>query len=94
MAKKKRKTMGKTYVTFDMFDIEKKVFYNVFQELGTMILPEGELPNQDVVKNSFPRIANLDTRVEQYAGQNGRPTFRFYVDKIVNWKYADLNKLV
>ena len=90
---KKENTMGKTFVTFDMFDVEKKVFYNVFQELGTMILPDGELPNKDAVKHSFPRIATLAPRVEQYAGQNGSPTFRFYVDKIVNWKFADLSKL-
>ena len=32
--------------------------------------------------NNFPMMADLETRISQSAGQNGRPQFRFYVDKI------------
>ena len=91
---KKESSKGKMFYTFDMYDIEKKVLYNIFQDAGSTLLPDGVVPNKEDVEKTFPRIADLETRIEQFAGQNGRPSFRFYVDAIKNWKYADLKKLV
>lgn len=90
---KKETSKGKLFVTFDMYDVEKNVLYKIFQDAGSILTPDGVIPNKDDVQKTFPRIAELETSVEQYAGNDGRPTFRFNVDAIKNWKYVDLKKL-
>lgn len=91
---KKENNKDKLYITFDMYDIEGKVLYNIFQESTQISLPDGVVPNREDVEKNFPMIADLETRVTQGAGQNGRPQFRFFVDKIKSWKPAELRKLV
>ena len=91
---KKETSKGKFFYTFDMYDIKKKVLYKIFQDAGATLLPDGEVPSSEEVEKSFPRIADLETRVEQFAGSDGRPAFRFYVDAIESWKFADLDQLV
>lgn len=90
---KKETSKGKLFVTFDMYDVEKNMLFKVFQDAGTLLTPDGVIPNKDDVQKTFPRIANLETRLEQYPGPDGRPACKFYVDAIKDWKYVDLKKL-
>ena len=93
-AGKKDNNKDKLYITFDMYDIEGKVLYNIFQDSTQISLPDGVVPTREDVEKNFPMMADLETRISQSAGQNGRPQFRFYVDKIKSWKPAELRKLV
>ena len=92
-AGKKEKTKDKLFITFDMYDVEKNVLYNIFQDAGSTLTPDGVIPSKEECEKTFPRIAELETRIEQFAGQNGRPSFRFFVDAIKSWKSVDLKKL-
>ena len=91
---KKENNKDKLYITFDMYDIEGKVLYNIFQDSTQISLPDGVIPNREEVEKNFPMMADLETRVTQGAGLNGRPQFRFFVDKVKSWKPAEFRKLV
>lgn len=88
-----KKDASKAYVRFDMFDIESKALYNIFQEQAYTAIPDGVLPTADEQRDTFPRIAEVDFQVRQYRTKEGKTAWAPQVPGIRSWKPVDLKKL-
>lgn len=81
------------YVSFNMFDVDNNILYTeMFSSVGEILTPDGVLPTEEECKKDFPRIADVDFEIRQFAN-NGRPSYRPTVTGIKSWKKADLKKL-
>lgn len=90
---KGKKDPSAEYVSFNMFDIEQKILYTeMFSSVDEILTPDGVLPTEEECKKTFPRMADIDFEIRQYAN-NGRPSYRPTVNEIKSWQYADLKKL-
>lgn len=88
-----RKDPEKAYYRFDMWDIEGKAFYQIFQEQQYTGVPDGVVPSAKEQKETFPRIAEVDFRVQQYTTREGKTAWQPRVESILTWKPVDLKKL-
>lgn len=90
---KGKKDPNAEYVSFNMFDIDQKILYTeMFSSVGDILTPDGVLPTEQECKDGFPRIADVDFEIRQFAN-NGRPSYRPTVTGIKSWKQVDLKRL-
>ena len=91
---KGKKDPSAEYVSLNMFDIEQKILYtDLFSSVSEIRLPDGVLPTEQECRETFPRMADVDFEIRQFAN-NGRPSYRPTVKGITSWKFAELRKLV
>ena len=88
-----KKDPSKAYFRFDMFDLEGKMLYNIFQEQQYTAIPEGTIPSPQEQVDTFPRVAEVDFSVDQYRTKEGRTAYQPRVRAIKFWKTIDLKKL-
>lgn len=88
-----KKDPNKQYFRFDMFDLESKMLYNIFQEQQYTAIPDGVIPNQQEQVDTFPRVADVDFSVDQYRTREGKQAWMPRVRAIRSWKTVDLKKL-
>lgn len=88
-----KKDTNKAYVRFDMFDIEGKALYDIFQEQAYTAIPDGAVPTPNEQRDTFPRIAEVDFQVRQYHTKEGKTALAPQVLGIRSWKPVDLKKL-
>ena len=88
-----KKDTSKHYFRFDIFDIEGKALYNMFQEQRFTVIPDGVIPSTQEQQETFPRVAEVDFTIDQYRTKEGRMAFQPRVNAIKSWKYVDLKKL-
>lgn len=88
-----KKDPNKQYFRFDIFDLEAKMLYNIFQEQQYTAIPDGAIPTQQEQVGTFPRVADVDFSVDQYRTKEGRTAYQPRVRAIRSWKTIDLKKL-
>lgn len=84
---------NKSYYRFDMFDLEGKALYNIFQEQQYTEVPDGVVPSQQDQRDTFPRVAEVDFSVDQYRTREGKTAWQPRVRAIKSWKQIDLKKI-
>lgn len=87
------KDKSKSYYRFDMWDIEAKALYNIFTEQQYMSVPDGEIPDNNTCRETFPRIADVDFSIQQYRNKEGKIAWSPRVNAIRSWKSVDLKKI-
>lgn len=88
-----KKDPNKAYYRFDMYDIEGKALYNIFQEQQYTGIPDGVIPTDKERSEDFPRIAEVDFRIRQFLTKENKPAFAPQVVAIKSWKKLDLTKV-
>lgn len=88
-----KKDTNKSYYRFDMYDIEGKALYNIFQEQQYTAVPDGVIPTEKERNEDFPRTADIDFRIRQFTTKEGKPAFAPQVVAIRSWKKLDLTKV-
>lgn len=88
-----KKDTTKAYYRFDLFDIEEKALYHFFQEQAYTPIPDGVIPSDKDIRETFPRVADVDFVVRQYRTKEGKQAWAPQVRAINAWKPIDLKKL-
>lgn len=87
-----KKDANKAYFRFDMYDVEEKAMYNIFQEQAYTPIPDGVIPSDAEQRDTFPRAADVDFVVRQYRTKEGKQAWAPQVRAIKSWKPIDLKK--
>lgn len=80
------KEKTKTFFKFDVYDIDAKKVYNLFQNAAFTDLPDGEIPDTKF----FPAVADVTLVVDEYRDKDGMTRYRPNVKSINSWKKADI----
>lgn len=84
----KQKT--KSYFKFSFWDIEGKAMYDIFTEQQYMEIPDGVIPTPEEIKKEFPKIAEIDFKIQQYTTKEGKIAYAPRVDAIHSWKKYEI----